>query len=76
MNEPRRPAFRRPAMLGLAQADQIPGGLDPATQVELAHSSAAALVARARDRAASDPEMVARLLALVETEGVEMLATL
>jgi hypothetical protein len=50
--------------------------VDPALQAELAHSSAAALVSRARDQAASDPEMVERLLKLVETEGVDTIATL
>jgi hypothetical protein len=63
-------------MLDPAMADQLPGGIDPAVQAELAHSSAGALVARARGRAASDPEMVDRLLSLVETEGVDTLATL
>ncbi|MDR1118369.1 MAG: hypothetical protein LBL01_03615 [Bifidobacteriaceae bacterium] len=72
----KRPAFRRPASLDPVQAAQIPGGVDPAVLLELAHSSAGALVARARDSAAQDPELVARLLALVETEGVDTLAAL
>jgi hypothetical protein len=63
-------------MLDPAAADQIPGGLDPAAQAELAHTSAGALVARARDRAADDPALVQRLLDLVEAEGVDTLATL
>ncbi|MDR2453171.1 MAG: hypothetical protein LBD51_01165 [Bifidobacteriaceae bacterium] len=76
MSQPARPKFRRPARLDPAAADQLPGGLDPAAQAELAHASAGALVARARARAAEDPALVERLLALVETEGVDVLATL
>jgi hypothetical protein len=63
-------------MLDPVVADQLPGGLDPATQAELAHSTAQALIARARDEAPDDPALVERLLALVEAEGVETLATL
>jgi hypothetical protein len=70
------PRFRRPARLDPAAADQLPGGIDPAAQSELAHSSAGALVARARDEAGRDPELVERLLSLVETEGVDTLAAL
>ncbi|MDR2254165.1 MAG: thymidine phosphorylase [Bifidobacteriaceae bacterium] len=63
-------------MLEPGAADQLPGGLDPATQVELAYATASALVSRARRHAPSDPALVRRLLTLVETEGVETLAAL
>ncbi|MDR1825059.1 MAG: hypothetical protein LBR27_06985 [Bifidobacteriaceae bacterium] len=68
--------FRRPAMLDPRVADELPGGMDPAVRSELAHSSAAALVERARREATEDPELVARLLSLVEDEGLEVVATL
>jgi hypothetical protein len=74
VNEPRR--FRRPAMLDPADADKLVGGLDPAVQAELAHSSAQGLLARARDQAPGDPALTQRLLELVENEGLETLAQL
>ena len=70
--EPRRP--RRPAMLDPAQADALPGALDPALRDEVAHTTAAALVHQGRANA--DPEVVARLVALVETEGLDVVAEL
>ncbi|GIG23718.1 hypothetical protein Cch01nite_44420 [Cellulomonas chitinilytica] len=70
--EPRRP--RRPAMLDPAQADELPGALDPALRDEVAHTTAAALVHQGRANA--DPDVVARLVALVETEGLDMVAEL
>jgi hypothetical protein len=57
-------------------ADKLIGGIDPAAQAELAHSSAQGLVARARDEAPEDPELTGRLIALVENEGIETLAQL
>ncbi|MDR1799059.1 MAG: thymidine phosphorylase [Bifidobacteriaceae bacterium] len=74
MNQPHK--FRRPAMLDPRVADELPGGVDPAVLAELAHSSASALVERARRTAAEDPELVQRLLTLVETEGLEVVASL
>src|SRR4051812_41679782 len=61
----RRP--RRPAMLDPAAADALPGGYDPAMRNEIAHTTAAALVHRGR--ANTDPEVVARLVSLVEREA-------
>jgi hypothetical protein len=63
-------------MLDPRVADELPGGVDPAVLAELAHSSASALVERARRTAAEDPELVQRLLTLVETEGLEVVASL
>lgn len=65
---------RRPAMLDPRDADQIPGDLDPALRGEIAHTTAAAIVHRAR--AAEDPDVVARLVHLVETEGLDVVAGL
>ncbi len=69
---PRRP--RRPAMLDPRAADELPGAIDPALRDEVAHTTAAALVHRGR--AAQDPAVVARLVALVETEGLDVVAAL
>jgi hypothetical protein len=74
MSEPRK--FRRPAMLDPRLAEEIPGGVDPAVRSEIAHETAGALVARARQTAAEDPALVDRLLRLVETEGIEVLAAM
>ena len=63
-------------MLDPLEADELPGGIDPAVTSELAHSSARALVARARREAPDDPELTQRLLGLVEAEGLEALAAL
>lgn len=73
MNEPvRRP--RRPAMLDPRQADTLPGDLDPALRSEVAHTTANALVHQGR--AAEDPEVVGRLVRLVEAEGLDTVAAL
>ena len=45
------PRFRRPASLSLADQDLLPGEPDPATSTDLAHRSAEALVAQARQSA-------------------------
>lgn len=71
---PRRP--RRPAMLDPRQADEIPGDLDPALRQEIAHTTANALVHQGRGRAAEDPEVVERLVQLVEAEGLDTVAVL
>jgi len=71
-DEPRRP--RRPAMLDPAAADALPGDLDPTLRSEIAHTTAQALVHRGR--ATEDADVVARLVALVETEGLDVVAAL
>lgn len=71
-DEPRRP--RRPAMMDPQEADELPGAIDPALRSEIAHTTAAALVHQGR--ATADPDVVARLVALVETEGLDVVAAL
>ena len=55
-------------------SDWQPGGVDPALRTQVAHATAAALVHRGR--ASDDPDVLARLLALVETEGLDVVAAL
>jgi hypothetical protein len=69
----RRP--RRPAMLSPAQADELPGDLDPALRSEVAHTTASAIVHQGR-RDGDDPELVARLVGLVEAEGLDVVAAM
>ena len=59
-------------MLDPREADEIPGELDPALRGEIAHTTAAAIVHRAR--ASEDPEVVERLVRLVEDEGLDVVA--
>jgi hypothetical protein len=54
--------------------DWQPGGVDPALRSEIAHATASALVHRGR--ASDDPAVLTRLLALVETEGLDVVAAL
>lgn len=68
------PRFRRPASLFPATAEAIPGAPDPATATDLAHDSASALLDGVFHSA--DPEVVRRVLALVEDEGLGDLAAL
>lgn len=70
MVEQRR--YRRPAMLDMEEAEQIVGDIDPLDRALVAHESAAALVARAR--ALRDPEVTARLIRLVDEEGIDTVA--
>ncbi|MDR1426233.1 MAG: hypothetical protein LBJ08_00515 [Bifidobacteriaceae bacterium] len=72
MSEPRR--FRRPAMLDPRVAEEIPGDVDPALRSEIAHDTANALVVRGRETVQTDPDVVDRLLRLVESEGIGVLA--
>lgn len=64
--------FRRPAMLDMELADQIPGDIDPADRGLIAHETASALVAQARE--SQDPELVSRLVRLVDEEGIDTVA--
>lgn len=59
-------------MLDMEEAEQIEGDIDPLDRALVAHESAAALVAQAR--ASRDPELVARLVRLVEEEGIDTVA--
>lgn len=66
--------FRRPAMLDMEFADQIEGDIDPADRALIAHETAAAIVNQAREL--RHPELVARLVALVDEEGIDTVAML
>ncbi|KMM44758.1 MAG: hypothetical protein NVV70_10225 [Cellulomonas sp.] len=61
-------------MMDPQEADELPGAIDPALRSEIAHTTAAALVHQGR--ATADPDVVARLVALVETEGLDVVAAL
>jgi hypothetical protein len=61
-------------MLDPREADELPGDLDPALRDQVAHTTAAAIVHRAR--ASEDPAVVERLVGLVEREGLDVVAGL
>ncbi len=61
-------------MLDPRDAEKLPGALDPALREEVAHTTARAVVHRAR--ASEDPDVVARLVRLVESEGLDVVAAL
>ena len=61
-------------MLDPRAADEIPGDADPALRSEVAHTTANALVHQGR--AAEDPEVVTRLVRLVEAEGLDTVAVM
>ncbi|GAA2721974.1 hypothetical protein [Cellulomonas aerilata] len=61
-------------MLDPRQADELQGDIDPAVRSELAHTTAGALVHQAR--AMDDPEVVERLVRLVEAEGLDVVAAM
>ncbi|MCA5892120.1 hypothetical protein LEP48_02000 [Isoptericola sp. NEAU-Y5] len=61
-------------MLDPHTAEQLGGQVDPETRDEMAHTTARAVVHRAR--AAEDPEVVDRLIRLVEREGLDVVAGL
>lgn len=71
-DRPRPP--RRPAHLSGAAFDAISGGYDPAAEAEAAHGTAAAIVNAGRG--AGDPDLTARLVRLVEDQGLGTLADL
>jgi hypothetical protein len=71
-SRPSRP--RRPSFLSPAAFDAISGGYDPAQESEAAHSIAAAIVDAGRG--AGDPELTARLVTLVDDQGLSTLADL
>jgi hypothetical protein len=68
------PRPRRPALPGAARFHAIPAGDDPALRSEAADRCATLLVRGARDR--DDEEVVARVVSLADTEGLETLADL
>ena len=66
---------RRPAMLDAQTAERIVGDVDPALRSQAAHTTAAVLVQRGR-AGAEDPDLLARLVSLVDTEGLDTIAEL
>ncbi|MCI1832687.1 MAG: hypothetical protein LKI88_02270 [Bifidobacterium sp.] len=67
-----RPA--RPAQLSPGVVDNLAGGADPQAINDMSHASAAALLDRVHHT--QDPEVVRRVLTLVDTEGVDIIAGL
>ena len=59
-------------MLDMELADQLVGDIDPADRALIAHETAAAIVGQARE--SNDPELIARLVRLVDEEGVDTVA--
>ncbi len=66
---------RRPAMLDAQTAERIVGDVDPALRSQAAHTTAAVLVGRGR-AGAEDPELVSRLVSLVDSQGLDTIAEL
>jgi hypothetical protein len=66
------PRFRRPAMLDMEEAEQIEGDVDPLDIALIAHETALAIVSQVRE--SEDPELVARLVRLVDDEGIDTVA--
>lgn len=55
-------------------ADHLAGGVDPELLTDMSHTSAAALLDRVHHT--EDPEVVRRVLTIVENEGVDVIAEL
>lgn len=67
-----RPA--RPAQLDPALTEKMAGGMDPEEINEMSHASAQAMLDRVQHT--QDPEIVQRVLTLVDREGVDIIAEL
>ena len=67
-----RPA--RPAQMDPAVVDHLESGVDPQEVNEMAHVSATALLHRVHQT--QNPQIVHRVLTLVDTEGVDIIASL
>lgn len=67
-------SFHRPVRVPGEHFQYLKGGEDPAVIVRSAHETAQALVSRVR--ADPDPEVVARLVAFAEREGIDAVAEL
>jgi hypothetical protein len=68
------PSFHRPVRVPAEHFSFVKGGEDPAVLARTAHETAQALVSRVR--ADPDPEIVARLVAFAEHEGIDAVAEL
>ena len=64
----------RPVVVDPSSADALPDDSDPRLRDEVAHTTAQLLVHRGR--ASDDPQVLARLTALVETAGLDVVADL
>jgi hypothetical protein len=71
---PRPPRHHRPMLPGAGRFEAIPADVDPASRSEAADRSATLLVRGARDTA--DEAVVARVVHLAETEGLDTIADL
>ena len=72
MSDKHRP--RRPSAVDPRSLDQVPGDTDPTARAEVAHMTAGAVVRRGR--ATRDPDVVDRLVHLVESEGLDTVAAM
>jgi hypothetical protein len=59
-------------MLDMEEAEQIEGDVDPLDIALIAHETALAVVSQVRE--SQDPELVARLVRLVDDEGIDAVA--
>ena len=67
-------AFHKPTLFSGSKFDALEGGDDPARILRVAHESARALLARARN--AGDPAVVERLVHYTDEHGLDALAEL
>ncbi len=74
MSEPQHPRHHRPLLPGAGRFEAITGGLDPAVRSEAADRCATLLVRGAHDT--GDEDVVARVVHLADTEGLDTLADL
>lgn len=74
MSEPYRPRHHRPMLPGTARFEAIIDDVDPALRSEAADRCATLLVRGAHDT--SDEQVVARVVHLADTEGLDTLAEL
>lgn len=64
----------RPGQLDSSIADQLPGGADPQKINEMSHISAASLLDKVHHT--TDPQIVEKVITLVDHEGVDIIAEL
>ncbi|CAN5577541.1 hypothetical protein BH10ACT10_BH10ACT10_27050 [soil metagenome] len=74
MSEPSRPRHHRPMLPGAKRFEAITDDVDPALRTEAADRCATLLVRGAHDT--SDEQVVARVVHLADTEGLDTLADL
>jgi hypothetical protein len=74
MSEPRPPRHHRPLLPGAGRFEALPGDVDPAVRSEAADRCATLLVRGAHDTA--DEDVVARVVHLADSEGLDTLADL